>query len=76
LQARQREIAAQRLRQELGRVVEVLLEGRAEEGDRAWFGRTPENRVMHLQAGEAAVGRLVRATVTRAGQSSLSGVAI
>jgi tRNA-2-methylthio-N6-dimethylallyladenosine synthase len=74
LQARQREIAAERLRQELGRVVEVLVEGRAEEGGASWFGRTPENRVVHLEAGGVSVGSIVRARVTRTGQSSLSGV--
>ena len=37
-------------------------------------GRTPENRLVHLAADEARapVGALVRARVTRAGQSSLS----
>lgn len=76
LQARQREISADHLRQELDRVVEVLLEGRAQDGDRAWFGRTPQNRVMHVEAESAAVGQTVRARVNRTGQSSLSGVVI
>ncbi len=76
LQARQREIAAERLRQELNRVVEVLVEGRAEEGGGPWFGRTPENRVVHLDAGGVEVGSILRARVTRTGQSSLSGVRV
>ncbi len=74
LQAVQRRIAAELLAAELGKVVEVLVEGRSDEpGERR--GRTPENRVVHLAADEAAApaGALVSARVTRAGGSSLSG---
>jgi tRNA-2-methylthio-N6-dimethylallyladenosine synthase len=74
LQAVQRRIAAEALAAELGKVVEVLVEGPSDEpGER--LGRTPENRVVHLAAEEAAApaGALVRARVTRAGGSSLSG---
>jgi tRNA-2-methylthio-N6-dimethylallyladenosine synthase len=58
----------------MGKVVEVLVEGPSDEpGER--LGRTPENRVLHLAAeeGAAPAGALVRARVTRAGGSSLSG---
>jgi tRNA-2-methylthio-N6-dimethylallyladenosine synthase len=74
LQAEQRRLAAEHLAAELGRVVDVLVEGPGEDpGER--LGRTPENRVVHLQAEEACApaGALVRARVTRAGASSLSG---
>ena len=50
------------------------MEGPSDEpGER--LGRTPENRVVHLRASqaEAPAGALVRARVTRAGTSSLSG---
>ncbi len=76
LQGRQREIAAERLRQQLGRTVEVLAEGPPEEPGGPWFGRTPENRVVHFQAEDATVGSLVSVRVTRAGHSSLSGVRV
>ncbi len=76
LQGRQREIAAERLSQELGRTVEVLVEGRPEEDAGPWFGRTPENRLVHLQAEDAEVGSIVRVRVTRTGQSSLSGARV
>jgi len=74
LQAAQRRIAAGHLAAELGRTVEVLVEGPGEEPG-ARLGRTPENRVVHLEADEAAApaGALIRARVTRAGTSSLSG---
>jgi tRNA-2-methylthio-N6-dimethylallyladenosine synthase len=75
LQAAQRRIAGELLASQLGETVEVLVEGPSDEpGERR--GRTPENRVVHLAAGEgeAPAGAVVRARVTRAGQSSLSGV--
>jgi tRNA-2-methylthio-N6-dimethylallyladenosine synthase len=75
LLAAQRRIAGEILHAELGRTVEVLVEGPSEEpGER--LGRTPENRVVHLAASEAdaPAGALVQVRVTRAGGSSLSGV--
>ncbi len=75
LQAAQRRIAAEILASQLGAAVEVLVEGASDEpGER--LGRTPENRVVHLAADErlAPAGAMVRARVTRAGGSSLSGV--
>ncbi len=73
LQAAQRRIAAGAFAAQLGRTVEVLVEGPSDEpGDVR--GRTPENRLVHLSADDARapVGAVVRARVTRAGQSSLS----
>jgi tRNA-2-methylthio-N6-dimethylallyladenosine synthase len=74
LQAVQRRITAQRLAAELGREVEVLIEGPSEDPARR-FGRTPENRVVHFDAGEdeAPVGARVRARVVRTHANSLSG---
>jgi len=71
LQALQREVAAEALRSQVGREVEVLVEGPSEEGGAR--GRSPENRVVHLAATgrTLAVGALVRARVVRSGHSSL-----
>jgi tRNA-2-methylthio-N6-dimethylallyladenosine synthase len=74
LQVVQRRIAADALAAQLGRTVEVLVEGASDEpGDLR--GRTPENRLVHFTADEAHAppGALVQVRVTRAGQSSLSG---
>jgi tRNA-2-methylthio-N6-dimethylallyladenosine synthase len=73
----QRRIAAAHHASQLGRVVEVLVEGASDEpGERV--GRTPENRVVHFAAtdGEAPAGALVAVRVLRAGTSSLSGVVV
>jgi len=70
----QRAITAEGMRAELGREVEVLVEGSGDDGERRQ-GRTPENRLVHLAAteAEAPTGALVRVKVVRAGQASLGG---
>jgi tRNA-2-methylthio-N6-dimethylallyladenosine synthase len=74
LQRLQGEITAARLRAELGREVEVLVEGTGDDGARR-FGRTEENRLVHFDASEAEApaGALLRIRVVHAGQASLSG---
>jgi tRNA-2-methylthio-N6-dimethylallyladenosine synthase len=74
LQTVQRRIAADALAAQLGRTVEVLVEGPSDEPGEV-RGRTPENRLVHLAAdeGRAPVGALVPVRITRAGGSSLSG---
>jgi tRNA-2-methylthio-N6-dimethylallyladenosine synthase len=74
LLAVQRAITAEGMRAELGREVEVLVEGSGEDGERRQ-GRTPENRLVHLAAteAEAPTGALARVKVVRAGQASLGG---
>ncbi len=75
LQALQRRISTETLAHEVGKTVEVLVEGAldGEEGRR--FGRTPENRVVHLDADERAAptGALLAVRVMRAHANSLSG---
>jgi tRNA-2-methylthio-N6-dimethylallyladenosine synthase len=75
LQALQREISAARLGESLGREVEVLLEGPAPDSPGDGVGRTPENRLVHVDLGgrEPRAGDLVRVRVTRAGARSLGG---
>jgi tRNA-2-methylthio-N6-dimethylallyladenosine synthase len=74
LQAAQRRIVAETLGAEIGREVEVLVEGPSEDPARR-AGRTPENRVVHFAADEAAAptGALVRARALRAHSASLAG---
>jgi tRNA-2-methylthio-N6-dimethylallyladenosine synthase len=75
LQAAQRRIAGEILAAQLGRTVEVLVEGPSDAPGEV-RGRTPENRVVHVAAaeGDAPAGAVVRARITRAGATSLSGV--
>jgi tRNA-2-methylthio-N6-dimethylallyladenosine synthase len=70
----QRAITAEGMQAELGREVEILVEGTGEDGERR-YGRTPENRLVHVAAteAEAPTGALVRVKVVRAGRASLGG---
>ncbi|HET7753856.1 MAG TPA: tRNA (N6-isopentenyl adenosine(37)-C2)-methylthiotransferase MiaB [Anaeromyxobacteraceae bacterium] len=74
LQDLQRRISSERMLEELGRTVEVLVEG-ASDRDGQRLGRTPQNRVVHFAATEesAPAGAVLRVRVTRAGGNSLSG---
>jgi tRNA-2-methylthio-N6-dimethylallyladenosine synthase len=74
LQDLQRRISSERMLEELGRTVLVLVEGASDrDGERR--GRTPQNRVAHFAATEEAApaGAVVPVRVTRAGGNSLSG---
>jgi tRNA-2-methylthio-N6-dimethylallyladenosine synthase len=75
LQAVQRRISSEVMAGELGKTVEVLIEGDLDGEVGRRFGRTPENRVVHLQADalRAPAGELVAARITRAHANSLSG---
>ncbi len=73
LQALQREVSRERMGAELGRTVEVLVEGPSDGGPGLVMGRTPENRVVHVSAGGSGAGDLVRVRITRTGGNSLGG---
>jgi tRNA-2-methylthio-N6-dimethylallyladenosine synthase len=74
LQAIQRRISSEVMAAQLGKELEVLVEGEGDDEGRR-FGRTPENRVVHFAASaeRAPAGALLRTRVTRAHANSLSG---
>ena len=75
LQAVQRRISSAVMARQLGETVEVLVEGALDGEERRRFGRTPENRTVHLdaEATQAPAGALLAVRVTRAHANSLSG---
>ena len=75
LQAVQRRLSSEVMAGELGKTVEVLVEGALDGDEARRFGRTPENRVVHLDAdpARAPAGALIAVRVTRAHANSLSG---
>ncbi|HEX9287892.1 MAG TPA: tRNA (N6-isopentenyl adenosine(37)-C2)-methylthiotransferase MiaB [Anaeromyxobacteraceae bacterium] len=75
LQAVQRRISSEVMARQLGETVEVLVEGALDGEERRRFGRTPENRTVHLdaEATQAPAGALLAVRVTRAHANSLSG---
>ena len=58
--------------QYLGKVVEVLVEGKHERKDR-WFGRTVTDRLVFFQSDDPWLGKLAQVKITWAGPWSLIG---
>lgn len=75
LQTIQRRLSTETLAQEVGKAIEVLVEGALDGDEGRRFGRTPENRVVHLDADaeRAPTGALLQARITRAHANSLTG---
>ena len=73
LQRLQRRITTEILAGEVGKKVEVLVEGPSRSNPRRRFGRTPENRTVNFE-GEAPTGARALVEVTGSSPSSLSGV--
>jgi tRNA-2-methylthio-N6-dimethylallyladenosine synthase len=78
LQEKQRAIQIRRNSELIGKVEEVLVEGRHESLGQ-WIGRTSQNRVLnftHTAGGDALLGRYLPVLVTRAGPNSLVGESV
>lgn len=73
LQRLQRGITTEILAGEVGKRVEVLVEGPSRSDPRRRFGRTPENRTVNFE-GDAPPGARVLVEVTGSSPSSLGGV--
>ena len=73
LQKLQRQITKDQMATQLGRLVEVLVEGAARSAPDLRFGRTPENRAVTF-TGEAPAGSLALVRVDRTGPNALAGV--
>ena len=78
LQEKQRAIQIRRNSELIGKVEEVMVEGRHDSLGQ-WIGRTSQNRVLnftHADAGDALLGRYLPVLVTRAGPNSLVGESV
>jgi tRNA-2-methylthio-N6-dimethylallyladenosine synthase len=73
LQQLQRRITTELLAAEVGKRVEVLVEGPSRSNPNRRFGRTPENRAVTFE-GDAPLGARALVVVTSASPSSLAGV--
>jgi tRNA-2-methylthio-N6-dimethylallyladenosine synthase len=73
LLAAQDEILARRQAALVGRVFEVLVDGRSRLDAGAWRGRTTCNRIVHFAADHGRPGAFVPVRITRAHAHSLSG---
>ncbi len=72
LQKLQRNICAEIMAAEVGREVEVLVEGPSKTDPNRRFGRTPENRVVNFD-GDAATGAVVMVHVEKSSPNALGG---
>ncbi len=74
LQILQRSLSEKKYKEDLGQIVEVLIEGRSRSDANVWTGRTRKNRLVHLP-GETPVkvGNLVNAKIERTSFSWMAG---
>lgn len=75
LQKLQRRITAEIHAGEVGKTVEVLVEGRSKFDPGRRFGRTPENRTVNFE-GDAPAGAIAAVHVDRSTASALSGAQV
>ena len=79
VQERQRAIQIRRNSETIGKVQEVLVEGRNQALGQ-WIGRTSQNRTLNFlhpdSSGEELIGRYLNVRVTRAGPNSLVGESV
>ncbi|MBX5483989.1 MAG: tRNA (N6-isopentenyl adenosine(37)-C2)-methylthiotransferase MiaB [Myxococcaceae bacterium] len=73
LQKLQRSISGEIMQAQVGKEVEVLVEGASRFDSGRRFGRTPENRTVNFD-GDAPAGSVVKVKVERASPNALSGV--
>lgn len=74
LQARQEEISQEILRTQIGRTVEVMVEGKSRAAGDQWSGRTPENRIVNFPCEEQLqAGQLLQVRLEEACRHSLRG---
>ncbi len=74
LEQRQREIQLKRWQRYVGRVVEVLVEGKSAKSEYHWSGHTSENIVVNFEdSRENIEGALVKVEITRVNPHSLFG---
>jgi tRNA-2-methylthio-N6-dimethylallyladenosine synthase len=75
LQHLQRRISAEIMSEQVGREVEVLVEGPSKLNPLRRFGRTPENRTVNFE-GHAPAGAIVKVRVEKGTPNALSGVEV
>lgn len=72
LNQQQKQVSLELMQPNVGRTVEVLVEGRSKTDPARRFGRTPHNRVVNFD-GDAPVGALCEVLIQRASPSALGG---
>lgn len=73
LQEFQRKIQLERNARLVGKVFEILVEGKSQKDSRELMGRTTENKIVNFPAEETWLGKLVQVQVTHYFPNSLAG---
>ena len=71
--ALQNELSAESNRRDVGKEMEVLVEGRSKRSADEYFGRTSQNKVVVFPKGNVKPGDFVRVRVTDASSATLRG---
>jgi len=74
--ALQNEISARRGAEQIGRTLEVLVEGTSKRSREQLFGRTEQNRVVVFDRGKHHVGERVLVKITESSSATLKGVVV
>jgi len=74
--ALQNEMSAKRNAEQVGKTVEVLVEGTSKRSRQQLFGRTEQNRVVVFDRGQHRIGERVNVKITSSSSATLKGEAI
>lgn len=74
--ALQNELSAESYRKDIGKVVEIMVEGVSKRSREQLFGRTQQNKVVVFDRGTHRIGDFVKVRVTDASSATLKGVEV
>lgn len=72
--ALQNELSAESNRRDVGKTMEVLVEGRSKRSADEYFGRTSQNKVVVFPKGDSRPGDFVKVMITDASSATLKGL--
>ncbi len=74
--ALQSELSLQSNKNDVGKIVEVLVEGYSKRSRNDFFGRSSQNKVVVFPKGNSKMGELIRVKITEASSATLKGVIV
>ena len=74
--ALQNELSAESYQKDIGKTVEVLVEGVSKRSREQFYGRTPQNKVVVFDRGHHRVGDFVKVKVTESSSATLKGIEV
>ena len=74
--ALQNELSAESYQKDIGKTVEVLVEGMSKRSREQFYGRTPQNKVVVFDRGQHRIGDFVKVKVTESSSATLKGIEV